>query len=130
MGIKQAFTLFSGRGTEVCQPCLQEGWCWHEKTCRRTDRWWGNMHDLMIMYQQQAIEILCQHNYFLWNLWAIKVSFLIYFGAVSIDHYDALFFLWQVERVITIMQNPRQYKIPDWFLNRQKDIRDGKYSQV
>ncbi|EDL02270.1 mCG49228, partial [Mus musculus] len=33
----------------------------------------------------------------------------------------------EVERVITIMQNPRQYKIPDWFLNRQKD---GKYSQV
>lgn len=27
------------------------------------------------------------------------------------------------------MQNPRQYKIPDWFLNRQKDIKDGKYSQ-
>uniref|UniRef100_A0A8C5JZ34 Small ribosomal subunit protein uS13 n=1 Tax=Jaculus jaculus TaxID=51337 RepID=A0A8C5JZ34_JACJA len=33
----------------------------------------------------------------------------------------------EVERVITIMQNPHQYKIPDWFLNRQKD---GKYSQV
>ena len=32
--------------------------------------------------------------------------------------------------MITIMQNPRQYKIPDWFLNRQKDIKDGKYSQV
>lgn len=32
--------------------------------------------------------------------------------------------------MVTIMQNPRQYKIPDWFLNRQKDIRDGKYSQV
>lgn len=28
------------------------------------------------------------------------------------------------------MTNPRQYKIPDWFLNRQKDIIDGKYSQV
>jgi small subunit ribosomal protein S18e len=28
------------------------------------------------------------------------------------------------------MSNPRQYKIPDWFLNRQKDIVDGKYSQV
>lgn len=28
------------------------------------------------------------------------------------------------------MTNPRQYKIPDWFLNRQKDIVDGKYSQV
>ncbi|KTG04850.1 hypothetical protein cypCar_00044569 [Cyprinus carpio] len=36
----------------------------------------------------------------------------------------------KVERVVTIMQNPRQYKIPDWFLNRQKDIKDGKYSQV
>ena len=35
-----------------------------------------------------------------------------------------------MERVVTIMQNPRQYKIPDWFLNRQKDIKDGKYSQV
>eukprot|EP00111_Clytia_hemisphaerica_P019660 TCONS_00058009-protein len=36
----------------------------------------------------------------------------------------------EVERLITIMQNPRQYKIPDYFLNRKKDIKDGKYSQV
>ncbi|GIY27871.1 hypothetical protein CEXT_168311 [Caerostris extrusa] len=36
----------------------------------------------------------------------------------------------EVEKLITIMSNPRQYKIPDWFLNRQKDIKDGKYSQV
>jgi len=36
----------------------------------------------------------------------------------------------EVERVITIISNPRQYKIPDWFLNRQKDVKDGKYSQV
>ena len=36
----------------------------------------------------------------------------------------------EVERVVTIIGNPRQYKIPDWFLNRQKDIKDGKYSQV
>ena len=35
-----------------------------------------------------------------------------------------------VEKLITIMQNPRQYKIPDYFLNRKKDIKDGKYSQV
>merc|ERR1712077_60738 len=27
------------------------------------------------------------------------------------------------EKLITIMQNPRQYKIPDWFLNRQRDIK-------
>ncbi len=32
----------------------------------------------------------------------------------------------EVEKIITIMQNPRQYKIPNWFLNRQKDIKDGK----
>uniref|UniRef100_A0A1E1WX86 Small ribosomal subunit protein uS13 n=1 Tax=Amblyomma aureolatum TaxID=187763 RepID=A0A1E1WX86_9ACAR len=36
----------------------------------------------------------------------------------------------EVEKLITIMSTPRQYKIPDWFLNRQKDIKDGKYSQV
>uniref|UniRef100_A0A131XLL9 Small ribosomal subunit protein uS13 n=1 Tax=Hyalomma excavatum TaxID=257692 RepID=A0A131XLL9_9ACAR len=36
----------------------------------------------------------------------------------------------EAEKLITIMSNPRQYKIPDWFLNRQKDIKDGKYSQV
>jgi len=36
----------------------------------------------------------------------------------------------EVDRIVTIINNPRQYKIPDWFLNRQKDIKDGKYSQV
>lgn len=36
----------------------------------------------------------------------------------------------KVDRVISIVSNPRQYKIPDWFLNRQKDYKDGKYSQV
>eukprot|EP01134_Creolimax_fragrantissima_P005177 CFRG5177T1 len=30
----------------------------------------------------------------------------------------------EIERIVTIMQNPRQYKIPDYFLNRQKDIKD------
>ena len=36
----------------------------------------------------------------------------------------------QVERIITVMSNPRQYKIPDWFLNRQKDIKDGRFGQM
>ena len=31
---------------------------------------------------------------------------------------------------MTIVANPRQYKIPDWFLNRQKEVTDGKYLQV
>merc|ERR1719189_3074473 len=36
----------------------------------------------------------------------------------------------EVEKIVTIMQNPRHYKIPNWFLNRQKDIKDGKTNQV
>merc|ERR1712198_158798 len=36
----------------------------------------------------------------------------------------------EVEKLITIMQNPRQYKIPDWMLNLKKDVKDGKFSQV
>merc|ERR1712106_639105 len=28
------------------------------------------------------------------------------------------------------VHGPRQYKIPDWFLNRQRDHKDGKTNQV
>lgn len=38
--------------------------------------------------------------------------------------------IFQIEKLVTVMSNPRQYKIPDWFLNRQKDIKDGKFFQV
>ena len=31
---------------------------------------------------------------------------------------------------MTIIQNPTQFKIPTWFLNRQKDIVDGKNYQI
>ncbi|XP_036913477.1 40S ribosomal protein S18-like [Sturnira hondurensis] len=36
----------------------------------------------------------------------------------------------EAEHVITVRQTPRQHKIPDRPLNTQKDVRDGKYSQV
>ncbi|ORX35888.1 ribosomal protein S13 [Kockovaella imperatae] len=36
----------------------------------------------------------------------------------------------ELERIVTIMQNPAQFKIPNWFLNRQKDMTDGKYSHT
>lgn len=36
----------------------------------------------------------------------------------------------ELERVVTILQSPTQYKIPSWFLNRQRDVADGKDSQV
>lgn len=36
----------------------------------------------------------------------------------------------ELERIVTIMQNPTAYKIPAWFLNRQKDLKDGTTSQL
>lgn len=36
----------------------------------------------------------------------------------------------ELERIVTIIQNPTQYKIPTWFLNRQRDIVDGKNYQI
>jgi small subunit ribosomal protein S18e len=36
----------------------------------------------------------------------------------------------ELERIVTIMQKPLDYKIPAWFLNRQRDIVDGKNSHV
>merc|ERR1712000_717772 len=36
----------------------------------------------------------------------------------------------ELERIVTIIQNPTQYKIPSWFLNRQRDIVDGKDGQI
>ena len=36
----------------------------------------------------------------------------------------------EVERLVTIVQNPRQFKVPDWMLNRKKDTKDGKFSQT
>lgn len=31
---------------------------------------------------------------------------------------------------MSIVGQPRTYKIPDWFLNRQRDHKDGKFSQL
>lgn len=36
----------------------------------------------------------------------------------------------EIEKLFTIISNPRQFKFPNWFLNRQKDFKDGKYSQL
>ena len=35
----------------------------------------------------------------------------------------------ELESLMVIVSNPRQFRIPDWFLNRQKDHKDGKYFQ-
>jgi len=36
----------------------------------------------------------------------------------------------EIEAIKTIIANPLQFNIPEWFLNNQKDRRDGKYTQV
>jgi len=36
----------------------------------------------------------------------------------------------EIEKLVAIIQSPRQFKIPLWFLNRQKDFKTGKYSQI
>ncbi|GAA5958324.1 hypothetical protein JCM10213_001461 [Rhodosporidiobolus nylandii] len=36
----------------------------------------------------------------------------------------------ELERIVTIMQNPGQFKIPKWFVNRQKDWTDGSYGHL
>ncbi|PRP86558.1 ribosomal protein S18 isoform 1 [Planoprotostelium fungivorum] len=36
----------------------------------------------------------------------------------------------EIDKIVTVVQHPRQFKIPNWMLNRQKDVKDGKFSQV
>ncbi|KAF2325200.1 hypothetical protein GH714_025148 [Hevea brasiliensis] len=36
----------------------------------------------------------------------------------------------ELDKLMVTVANPRQFKILDWFLNRQKDYKDGKYSKV
>ena len=36
----------------------------------------------------------------------------------------------EIDKVVAIMQNPAEFKIPVWMLNRQKDIKDGTNCQI
>ncbi|OEL22210.1 hypothetical protein BAE44_0016771, partial [Dichanthelium oligosanthes] len=36
----------------------------------------------------------------------------------------------ELGRLMTVVANPRQFKVSDWFLNRKKDYKDGRASQV
>merc|ERR1719301_401362 len=36
----------------------------------------------------------------------------------------------EINKIVAVVSNPTQFRIPEWFLNRQKDIKDGKTSQV
>ena len=34
----------------------------------------------------------------------------------------------EIEKLVAIINSPKQFKVPDWFVNRQKDIVTGKSS--
>ena len=36
----------------------------------------------------------------------------------------------QVDRIVAVLQNPQEFKIPVWMYNRQKDVVDGSNSQL
>jgi len=36
----------------------------------------------------------------------------------------------EIEKLVAIISNPKQFKVPAWFVNRQKDIVTGKTTQV
>ncbi|OEL17340.1 hypothetical protein BAE44_0021640, partial [Dichanthelium oligosanthes] len=36
----------------------------------------------------------------------------------------------ELKRLMTVVANPRQIKVSEWFLNRKKDYKDGRFSQV
>lgn len=36
----------------------------------------------------------------------------------------------EINKVVAIVGNPTQFKIPVWFLNRKKDVKDGKHKHV
>ena len=36
----------------------------------------------------------------------------------------------ELENIMNVVGKPEDYKVPRWFLNRQKDHKDGTYSQV
>ena len=36
----------------------------------------------------------------------------------------------EIDQFMTVVSNPRSFKVPDYMLNRRKDFKDGKYLQV
>ncbi|OEL22115.1 hypothetical protein BAE44_0016866, partial [Dichanthelium oligosanthes] len=35
-----------------------------------------------------------------------------------------------LKQLMTVVANSRRFKVSDWFLNRKKDYKDGRFSQV
>merc|ERR1719235_677663 len=35
----------------------------------------------------------------------------------------------EINKIVAVLTNPLQFKIPPWFLNKQRDVKDGKTNQ-
>merc|ERR1712093_824743 len=51
-------------------------------------------------------------------------------GEIDMSKRAGEFTVEQMEKLMEIVANPQAYKIPRWFLNCQKEYKDGTYSQV
>lgn len=51
-------------------------------------------------------------------------------GEVDLDKRAGELKVEELEALMEIVANPQQYKIPTYFLNRQKDYKDGKNLQM
>merc|ERR1712224_519403 len=51
-------------------------------------------------------------------------------GEIDFSKRSGEFKIEQMEKLMEIVSSPQAYKIPRWFLNCQKSLKDGTYSQV
>merc|ERR1711977_543148 len=51
-------------------------------------------------------------------------------GEIDMSKRAGEFSVEQLEKLMEIVANPQAYKIPRWFLNNQKEYKDGAYTQV
>merc|ERR1711953_1201324 len=59
-----------------------------------------------------------------------KMSFVVKKAEIDVNKRAGQINEEELERISTTMATPKNFKIPVWFLNRQRDIKDGKDSQL
>merc|ERR1711998_603313 len=51
-------------------------------------------------------------------------------GEIDTSKRAGEFKIEQMEKLMEIVAHPQAYKVPRWFLNHKKSLKDGTYSQV
>ena len=113
------------RGFPAHSACAEHQRGWEAEDNVRNDLHQGSCKKADVDMNKRCFFLLVEFNCslirtFLWLL--LKLGFLfVRAGELTAAELDS---------VMTVVANPRQFKIPNWFLNRKKDYKDGKYSQV